>query len=77
MRIGLRAAWALRAYDRTMRHKLGLLEVEDDGDEALVRDLFQVRFPHETTLKRCKLQDCIISRCSPSDAEPTQLGFSE
>ena len=39
----LKPVSAFRAYDRTMRHKLGLLELEDDGDEALVRDLLQVR----------------------------------
>ncbi len=29
-----------------MRHKLGLLELEDDGDGALVIDLLQVRLHH-------------------------------
>ncbi len=31
-----------RAYDRTMRHKLGLLELEQEADEGLIRDLLQV-----------------------------------
>ena len=38
----------LRAYDRTMRHKLGLLELEHDSDEALVKDLLQVHSHHHT-----------------------------
>ena len=36
-----------RAYDRTMRHKLGLLELEDDGDGALITDLLKVRLSHQ------------------------------
>ena len=40
-----------RAYDRTMRHKLGLLEVEDDGDEALVRDLLQVHLHYRDSFR--------------------------
>lgn len=35
-----------RAYDRTMRHKLGLLELEQESDEGLVRDLLQVSTVH-------------------------------
>ena len=35
-----------RAYDRTMRHKLGLLELEQESDEGLVRDLLQVSIVH-------------------------------
>ena len=32
-----------RSYMRTMRHKLGLLQLECDSDEQLVQDLLQVR----------------------------------
>ena len=35
---------------RTMRHKLGLLQLERDSDEQLVQDLLQVR-----------LQVCLIT----------------
>jgi hypothetical protein len=35
-----------RAYDRTMRHKLGLLELQQESDEGLVRDLLQVSTAH-------------------------------
>jgi len=37
-----RYSWWSRAYDRTMRHKLGLLELEHDGDEELMKDLLEV-----------------------------------
>ena len=33
-----------RSYMRTMRHKLGLLQLERDSDEQLVQDLLQVRY---------------------------------
>lgn len=53
--MGFKPLLAFRAYDRTMRHKLGLLELEDDCDEALVRDLLQVpsKHQHQTIIRSC------------------------
>ena len=42
-----------RSYMRTMRHKLGLLQLEHDSDEQLVQDLLQVRY--------CGMRDCSFS----------------
>ncbi|CAK0752240.1 hypothetical protein CVIRNUC_002131 [Coccomyxa viridis] len=64
-----------RSYMRTMRHKLGLLQLERDSDEQLVQDLLQTM--HETgadfTNTFCWLVEVSLPKASSGQSNPIAL----